>query len=767
MYKYSLFLVAFLLSYNVSFSQEHIKGRVLNQYGSPISEASIKVFNCTDTIQIISSGISNDTGFFSIVLPKTHSECLLISLNHLGYKPLSFQEVNKGKTNYFILEDTTIELNELIVTSDRPMVKIDQGALVYSGESLQKMGKTVANAFDVLRKLPGVITENNNISLIGMPSTTLVINGRKTLMSYSQIVSRLKTISPEMLERIDIRYDASPELGSSHSSINIITKDIPLGNHFQTDLSLGGDFAKRLTPYGNITINKSFNHILFQANYSYVNENYLTKQLLTGKNENSTIFSESSETEGGGHYHKGYISLAYPLSSDGSKQLGFNYNFDISKTNNTIDGLTFLNELNMPINSQIKNTTKTINHVIDCSYVSPRLSFTIQGLSYNIDKKSNPLITENLLPQFINQHVYRSGLTLDYNQPIKKVKGLVLLAGQYFRTSFVENKIQQKDKSVSDIKSEDREIHSETYLGVNYTPANWITIKGNVVNEWHLDEWKRTETEQRKTNRIYPTASLTFRLPKQNVLMFSYSSEFKEPSYWQLTPAVSYISELTRVEGNPRLVPSNMSSFRSTWINKGKYITQFFIQNTNNHITQQLYIDKTKMTATYYSINMTSNQQLGLLSVIPIKLSNNFDLRLTSTLFYLMHRGTLHEIQFDRKKLTGRFAFSMNYSPLNNLTCYLDGYYVTPMIQGIYDVGAMNSLDFGLRWFIKKNISLSLELRDILNGKRSSTRAKIGDQNYHFDLDNDTRVLKLGFRWTFGDTFKKVSIKTDKDRIGI
>lgn len=161
------------------------------------------------------------------------------------------------------------------------------------------------------------------------------------------------------------------------------------------------------------------------------------------------------------------------------------------------------------------------------------------------------------------------------------------------------------------------------------------------------------------------------------------------------------------------------------------------------------------------------NRQWGLMTIIPLNVSNNFDLRLTGTVFYLMHRGQLQNIAFDRTKLTGRVAININYSPIKNISCYLDGYYVTPMIQGIYDVSSLHSLDIGVRWFIRKNLSLSLDVQDLLRGKNSTTRANIGNQSYKFTLDNDTRILKLALQWTLGDMFKKNKVDIKKDRIGI
>ena len=767
LYRLILFIAITLSTIDMCFAQNSdIQGLVLDRSGLPISGVSVSIYNCTDTLNRLETAVTNQSGRFVIKPNNDFSNCLSVSLSHLGYKPIVLHEIELQQINYFILEDTLKMLDEVVVVSERPMVKLEGGALVYSGQSLQSIGKSVASAYDMLSKLPGVSIEKGKVSLIGVPSTTLVINGRKTLMSYGQIVARLKAISPELIERIDIRYDAAPELGSMHSSINVVLKKASQGKHFQTDLNVGADFSRRMTTYGNFTINTNLKSLSVQAHYSYTNESYLINQSIEGKLGKERGFSELSDNIVGGNVHKGFISLVYPISSDGKQQMGLVYNFDSSISNGDIVGNTIIADKPKGIPFQIKNDNKASNHIIDLSYTSPRLIMSLQGLSYHTEKVSHPILSEQLSPQILHQQVYRGGITIDYNQPVENIEGLRIIAGEYYRSSAVNNEIQQTITSEG-VKSKDFELYNKSYLGADYTVAKWLTVKGSLIHHLLVDRWIHDKEDVRKSSRLYPTASFTFRLPKRNVLMLSYSSELRDPDYWQLTSGYSYISELTRVQGNPSLVPSQMNSFRLVWINKGKYIANLFLRDTKNHITQQLYIDPEEQTATYHSINMALNRQWGLTTILPLTLSSKFNLRLTGTLFYLMHRGQLQKVDFDRTKLTGRMSINVNYSPIKKISCYLDGYYVTPMIQGVYDVSPLHSLDMGVRWFIQKNLSLSLDANDLLRGKNSTTTASIGDQNYKFTLDNDSRIIKVTLRWTVGDMFKKNKFEVKKDRIGI
>lgn len=54
--------------------------------------------------------------------------------------------------------------------------------------------KAVSNAFEVVKQIPGVISTDDAVQLLGAGSPSIVINGQLTTMSVDQLVGLLKTI---------------------------------------------------------------------------------------------------------------------------------------------------------------------------------------------------------------------------------------------------------------------------------------------------------------------------------------------------------------------------------------------------------------------------------------------------------------------------------------------------------------------------------------------------------------------------------------------
>ena len=98
------------------------------------------------------------------------------------------------KDSVILVKDSiTVKLPDVYVTSERPLVTVTDDALSFDVPNLI-MAKPVNTAFDILGEIPGLVKEGDNVSIIGVPATNIIINGRRSSMSLSQIVELLKSI---------------------------------------------------------------------------------------------------------------------------------------------------------------------------------------------------------------------------------------------------------------------------------------------------------------------------------------------------------------------------------------------------------------------------------------------------------------------------------------------------------------------------------------------------------------------------------------------
>ena len=96
-----------------------------------------------------------------------------------------------GSETILVNDSITLNLPEVFVKAERPLVKMTDGKLQYDIPNLMK-SKPVDNAFDILGELPGVGKSGDNISLLGTSETIIIINGRKSSMTSEQLADMLK-----------------------------------------------------------------------------------------------------------------------------------------------------------------------------------------------------------------------------------------------------------------------------------------------------------------------------------------------------------------------------------------------------------------------------------------------------------------------------------------------------------------------------------------------------------------------------------------------
>ncbi|MCC8142483.1 MAG: hypothetical protein LIO97_00065 [Tannerellaceae bacterium] len=120
-----------------------------------------------------------------------------------------------------VLEEKTHLLGEITVSGKRPQVKVSGGGLVYDTPQLIK-GKAITNAFEAIRELPGIISQDDELSLLGAGSVSIVINGQLTNLSPDQLINMLKSIPASRVKQTEIMYNAPARYNVKGALINVV-----------------------------------------------------------------------------------------------------------------------------------------------------------------------------------------------------------------------------------------------------------------------------------------------------------------------------------------------------------------------------------------------------------------------------------------------------------------------------------------------------------------------------------------------------------------
>lgn len=136
-----------------------IKGKVNDPIGNPIEFASVALYSVTDTT-LITGSVTDSMGYFEINSELIDNTFLKVSM--IGYETKSVPTDNNIN---IVLNETTNELEEVVVFGDLPKIRIKDDALVTTIQNtvLSKAG----TANDVLKRLPSLTGGDGEFEVFG------------------------------------------------------------------------------------------------------------------------------------------------------------------------------------------------------------------------------------------------------------------------------------------------------------------------------------------------------------------------------------------------------------------------------------------------------------------------------------------------------------------------------------------------------------------------------------------------------------------------
>ena len=196
-YLWSLILI---LSSFHSFSQNQVSGKITDTNSNPLAFANVILHHHKD--QAVTGTTTNNQGEFSFSGLPDGDYRLEISM--IGYKTINGEsfslssETPKVQEN-FILQEETEMLGDVIVESKRPKIRQTAEKLILDIEHSPSVN---SNLQDVIKKVPGVILMNGNLSYGGQSGITILINGKTT--EYLDMESLLRNMPADNIAKIEL-----------------------------------------------------------------------------------------------------------------------------------------------------------------------------------------------------------------------------------------------------------------------------------------------------------------------------------------------------------------------------------------------------------------------------------------------------------------------------------------------------------------------------------------------------------------------------------
>lgn len=786
-------LIGLIFLFSISYSRiiaqtnnGNISGKIYDNNLKAIESASSSLLKASDS-SIIKSTASDKAGKFNFEnLPYGR---YLVSVSAIGFQSSFSEIVEINEANFIITLDpikllpASKSLAGVIVNAKKPLIEQKAGKTIINVEASST--NTGLNVLELLQKSPGVTVDNDdNISLKGKEGVLILIDGKPTYLSGTDLAALLKSMQSTNLSQIEImtnppaKYDAAGNSGI----INIKTKKGTIkGMNGNTTLGYSQGVYSRMN--GGVNLNYRNNKLNLFGGYNggtYENYNSLTinrhfyqadKQTISGTADQSTT------THFKGVYQNAKAGLDYYFSKKDVAGFVVDGNFNTHRQNP--GGDSYINDqfgnviYKLKTNGKDKRVSSNISsnfnykHTFDST--GRELSADLDYVYYNNNgetflntesydaygtKNGNDVILQGNIPSIINIYSAKA----DYVHPFKK--GLRLEAG--LKSSFVhtDNTVDYLRSTGGAMTMDDRSNHflyneniNAAYAIFSKTIKKWELTAGlrleNTISKGH--QLKNDSLFKRNYTSLFPNAGITYNASDKNQFSISYSRRISRPDYQSLNPFVFFLDSLTYEQGNPYLQPQFTNSIEASHTFKRFLTTTLNYTQTNDIITQLLKQDTQKRTTYLTRENLSTMKQLGLAVMVNVPIVKWWNINVYANVYNNNYKGI-----YNNDPVAVRFT-SLSANVNNSIsfgkgwTGEVSGWYNSKTLRGLLVSNPLGAINTGLSKQVLKNKgTIKLGVNDVLNTQQFSGKVKYSDVNVDIKSRRINRQFNINFNYRFG-----------------
>ncbi|MGG5208524.1 TonB-dependent receptor domain-containing protein [Chryseobacterium sp. MIQD13] len=718
------------------------------------------------------SAISDEKGNYTLKLPE--NGVYNIKLIQDGTEVSTSEITVNGdmKQDFFIEKKQEKQIEGVTLTARKKLIERKADRLIFNvSNSVASQGMDGAEALATTPLLK--VDDNSGIAIAGKSGVAVMINERILNLSGSELVTYLKSLRSENIEKIEVittppaKYEAQGNSGL----INIVLKK-------NQNLGWSGSLTTGLQQ-------QTYTGISNSAAVNYQNEklraSVKVRQSDSEKHsyENYTIegsdgLKSSDDRRDFGDGIGANLSIDYRLNV--KSNVGFIYdrgfghsNMDIENTSDYFQNGNYTNTLSTYAEHRAKNQQQTISAYYDLKFGKRDNKLSITGNYFsNIPKSLIDFTTtessgESFVvrtPSTVNYKIYSGQADLTLPFPFAKTETGVKFTnfdnnsdisyqnftnGSFITDPLKSNVFEYNEKNYAAYLSFEKDFNEKwsAKAGIRY---EYSTVNGNSVTSG-----QQTESSYGK---FFPTAYVTYKSNENNTFSLNYSKRINRPGFRAINPYRWYINVNSYFTGNPLLKPSINHNFELSHVYKGKLSTSAYFQRTVDAFDQLANLQGENRISTFE--NFYNQNSMG----VTVNYSDTFfkfwEVNYAADLSY-METKVFSTDAASRKGSSYDFNFQNNLSLNKSKTVQLifNYWFRLPSNSGNVYMNYAGNFTSGLKLsLMEKSLQMNLFVSDIFKQSRSRGEIYYTTGTHFYNNYYDARRLTLSATYTFGN--KKV-----------
>lgn len=785
-----VFTLALTFFATIASAQTVLTGRVHDPDGRPVASATVSLLKAADS-SLAKVAVTDRDGRYEF--EKISQGTYRISVTAVGFeKKMSPAFSLEGKLDLepLQLSQAARGLAGVTVVSRKPFIetKIDK-TIVNVESSPTSAGAT---ALEVLEKSPGVTVDNDgNISLRGKAGVIVMMDGKPTYLSPTDLANLLRNLPASALEQIEIMTNPSARFDASGNSgvINIRTKK-GRNSGFNGSVMTGFTTAvykpaetlylipksqnsfnfnfrkKKVNFFGNYNPNyfRGRNTMNFENRFLDANKNItgynVTETRFKFGNNNHTLkfgmdwFADKKNTFG--IVASGFLFNGHPTPATTAELRDENFQLESRLLSYTENRIRFRN---LSTNLNWKHTFDTTGRelTMDLDYV---IYSNVSNMLLTTDyydrylQHNGTSYLRGRLPANIDIYTFRT----DYVHPFK---GGRIEAG--LKISYVKNdNLVNYERLIYDQWERDQ-IRSNHFIYKENINAAYVSYSRELKN-WSFQTGLRLENTNAEGNQVvtqtsfsrdntslFPTAFARRILDKKNSLTLSYGRRIQRPNYQDLNPFVYFLDTLSYRQGNIYLKPQYTHNVELTHAFRDKFITTVNYNFTDDVISQIIRPEENSKIRYLTVDNVAQFRNMGISITAPFAVTKWWNLNLFTNVFNNRYQGVYDTIPIDLSFTSFMVNTTSTFTISQGFTAELTGFYRHKAINNLSRMEPIYQIGFGMqKQVLKGKGTLRFNVRDPFAWQRFQGLNRYGLIDGNFLSRPDIRSVTTSFTWRFG-----------------
>ncbi|MEN9335820.1 MAG: hypothetical protein RLZZ500_807 [Bacteroidota bacterium] len=799
---YLFFLFACIsLSFSTQAQTGSLTGVVSSNKEPKLFSASIALFNEKNTLT--KAVLSDADGKFTIQRLAAGTYSLKITM--VGYEDkivpgitITDNQINLGTLT---LNESAVQLNEVVVKKEKPLVQVLADKTVFNVENT--INATGNTGFELLRKAPGVVVDNNdNVIVEGKSGVLFYIDGKQSFLSGSDLTNYLKTIQSADIESIEIITQPSSKFDAAGNA-GIVNIKLKRNKNYGTNgtASAGYNYGRYGTSVNSVSLNNRSKKINSYINYSNrfgKSYNFMEFE----RQQNGKVFNSDTKTDYTSNANNVKIGLDFTKNRRNTFGLvvtgNFNNAYGDGRSRTPIRQITS-NSIDSILVAQNKAHNKNYNLYANLNYrfqdtTGVSFSTDLDVGRFNSDRNTflpnyyyNPsetvILSSIINSQYTPVTIDVGSLKSDYEQRLWKGK-----LGAGFKSSLVETENTfdvynyQAGQPVYNTTLSNRFNYKEN-INALYVNFNRLYKKFNFQLGLRMEntnsDGNLTSSQANNAARVrrhytdlFPSGGLTYNQNENNSWALTYSRRIERPSYNSLNPFEYQIDELSVSKGNPFLQPQYVHNIKFSHTYKYKlntslsysYVSDFFAQ-----VTEAVGQNKSRMTTK----NVANQETINLGISYPFTVKNWWNVYLSVNAFrskYIPTDPSFTGITQETLNIYGQNNFKLP----KGINLEVSGWFNSPSVWGgTYRTASLGSLDMAVqKKFLKDKLTARLAVSDIFYTSPWTGKTEFANVIINGRGGSDSRQVRFSVTYNFGnDQVKKAQtrstgVEDEKNRIG-